>query len=81
MDSLTTQQAKLNCLTLGEETSSMFYKQLRVMKGKNSILYFFDQNGVKVEARDDLHEMIVDFYKELLATTDHFPEDFCFPEG
>lgn len=42
LDSLNEQQAKLNWLTMGKEMSSMFHMQLKVRKGKSSIMFLFD---------------------------------------
>lgn len=41
---------------MGEETSSMFYRQLKVSKGRNAIMFLFDDNGVKVDDQTELNK-------------------------
>lgn len=79
LDSLTEQQAKLNWL--GEEMSSVFHRELKMRKGKSSIMFLFDENRVKVEEGEELNDLIIAFHVNLLARDGGNMASFYFPKG
>lgn len=59
----------------------MFFKQVKVRKGKISLMYLLDHDGNRIEDVDGLNRHSLGFYQELLATTDQMIGDFVFPQG
>lgn len=59
----------------------MFFRQLKVRKGRNSILYLFNENGVKIDDHGEMNDLIINFYKDLLAQEIIMDSRFTCPSG
>ena len=62
------QQAKINWIKMGDETSSMFFKRYKARKSQSAILRLSDAEGRVLEETEEIRGHIVGFYEDLLGS-------------
>ena len=74
------QQAKINWIKMGDETSSMFFKRYKARKSQSAILRLSDAEGRVLEETEEIRGHIVGFYEDLLGSAVEVV-DLPFPAG
>jgi hypothetical protein len=74
-ESFLKQKPRNQWLQLGDKNNSFFHRSLKVQNARNTINYLWDEHGNKVDDVEQIKEVAVDFYKNMLGTDQlHFAE-------
>lgn len=79
--SLTAQRAKMHWIQIGEENSSLFFKQITERRAMNSIVNMKNDVGIIMEEEGEVRLHVLTFFTQLLTNTEGILRDLQLNEG